>query len=56
MSNSYKQMEDSIIPALEGDATHPRMLPPGIHLNRQRMEYVLPTNSKIRLKTSEAGR
>lgn len=56
VSNSYKQMQDSIIPSLEGDATHPRMLPPGVGLNQQRMEYVLPTGSKIRLKSTEAGR
>ena len=56
VSNSYKQMEDSIVPSFEGDSTHPRMLPPGVTLNRQRMEYVLPGGSKIRLKTSESGR
>ena len=56
VSNNYKQMEDSIIPALEGDATHPRMLPTGASLNRQRMEYLLPSGSKIRLKSADSGR
>jgi hypothetical protein len=56
VSNSYKQMEDSIMPAFEGDATHPRMLPAGVNINRQRMEYVLPSGSVIRLKTVESGR
>lgn len=56
VSNSYKQMEDSFRPAFEGDATHPRMLPHGVGLNQQRMEYLLPSGSKIRLKTAESGR
>lgn len=56
VSTTYRQMEDSIIPAFEGDATHHRMLPKGVKLNRGRMEYELPSGSKIRLKSSEAGR
>jgi len=55
-SVDYKQMRDSIIPALEGDATHPRMLPWGVELNQQQMTYTLPSGSMIRLKSAESGR
>lgn len=51
----YKQMRDSIIPAFEGDATHPRMLPLGVTLNEQKFEYRLPTGSVIRLKSADSG-
>lgn len=56
VGTTYKQLEDSIIPAFEGDSTHPRMLPAGVKLNRNRMEYTLPYGTIIRLKSSEAGR
>lgn len=56
VSTSYPQQEDTIIPAFEGDSTHPRTLPKGVKLNRNRMTYKLPSGSIIRLKTSEARR
>lgn len=41
-SVDYKQMRDSIMPALEGDSTHPRMLPRPTTFNAQQNSYTLP--------------
>jgi len=55
-SVDYKQMRDSIIPAFEGDSTHPRQLPEGVTLNQHTMSYPLPNGSIIRLKSADSGR
>ena len=56
VSSTLIQMRDSIIPTLEGDASHPRLLPPGVELNQQRSEYEFANGSIIRLKSAEQGR
>ena len=55
-SVDYKQMRDSVMVALEGDSTHPRMLPIGTRFKQQEMSYYLPSGSIIRLKSADTGR
>ncbi len=55
-SVDYKQMRDSVMTSLEGDSTHPRMLPLGVRLNENKMTYYLPNGSKIVLKSADSGR
>lgn len=56
VSVNYKQMRGSVMPALEGDAYHHRMLPWTAKLDKQNNTYVLPGGSRIILKSCDSGR